>query len=312
MALPEKYEDINAFFSHHPQSALPFIEDRGVSACLVAGSSWGGSSPLEQFSDMFYIDVNLDAFASVPLPDEHEDRAIHVMQGEIIVAGQSFETGKMLIFRPGDKISIKAGSKGARVIMLGGATLEGPRYIWWNFVSSSLDKIEAAKKDWAAGEWEKGRFQLPFGDEDEYIPLLKNKFLYIRKDKMSIRPVKTKSTARPAMEGAGVHLHRVFGFGDTKPFDPFLMMDDFRNDHPSQYKKGFPWHPHRGIETITYVLKGTVAHADSLGNFGDLSDGDIQWMTAGSGIIHQEMPMGDKMVICMDFSFGLIFHQQRK
>ena len=111
---------------------------------------------------------------------------------------------------------------------------------------------------------------------------------------MSIRPVKTKSTARPAMEGAGVHLHRVFGFGDTKPFDPFLMMDDFRNDHPSQYKKGFPWHPHRGIETITYVLKGTVAHADSLGNFGDLSDGDIQWMTAGSGIIHQEMPKGDK------------------
>ncbi len=111
---------------------------------------------------------------------------------------------------------------------------------------------------------------------------------------MSIRPVKKTSVARPAMEGAGVHLHRVFGFGDTKPFDPFLMMDDFRNDHPNQYIKGFPWHPHRGIETITYVLKGTVAHADSLGNFGDLSDGDIQWMTAGSGIIHQEMPKGDK------------------
>ena len=111
---------------------------------------------------------------------------------------------------------------------------------------------------------------------------------------MSIRPIKQSSQARPTMEGAGVHLHRVFGFGDTEPFDPFLMMDDFRNDHPSQYKKGFPWHPHRGIETITYVLKGTVAHADSLGNFGDLSDGDIQWMTAGSGIIHQEMPKGDK------------------
>ena len=111
---------------------------------------------------------------------------------------------------------------------------------------------------------------------------------------MSIRPVKKTLVARPAMEGAGVYLHRVFGFGDTKPFDPFLMMDDFRNDHPNQYSKGFPWHPHRGIETITYVLKGTVAHADSLGNFGDLSDGDIQWMTAGSGIIHQEMPKGDK------------------
>ena len=111
---------------------------------------------------------------------------------------------------------------------------------------------------------------------------------------MSIRPVKKTLVARPTMEGAGVYLHRVFGFGDTKPFDPFLMMDDFRNDHPNQYSKGFPWHPHRGIETITYVLKGTVTHADSLGNFGDLSDGDIQWMTAGSGIIHQEMPKGDK------------------
>ena len=129
---------------------------------------------------------------------------------------------------------------------------------------------------------------------------------------MSIRPIKQSSQARPTMEGAGVHLHRVFGFGDTEPFDPFLMMDDFRNDHPSQYKKGFPWHPHRGIETITYVLKGTVAHADSLGNFGDLSDGDIQWMTAGSGIIHQECQRVMKMAICMDFSFGLIFHQQRK
>ncbi len=111
---------------------------------------------------------------------------------------------------------------------------------------------------------------------------------------MSIRPVKFSRLAQPTMEGAGVNLHRVFGFGDTKPFDPFLMMDDFRNDDPSKYMKGFPWHPHRGIETITYVLSGTVEHADSLGNNGSLSDGDIQWMTAGSGIIHQEMPKGNK------------------
>ena len=110
---------------------------------------------------------------------------------------------------------------------------------------------------------------------------------------MSIRPVKMSSQSRPTMEGAGVHLHRVFGFGDTTPFDPFLMMDDFRNDVPAQYENGFPWHPHRGIETITYVLKGSVDHGDSLGNQGRLSGGDVQWMTAGSGIIHQEMPHGN-------------------
>ena len=110
---------------------------------------------------------------------------------------------------------------------------------------------------------------------------------------MSIRPVTTSSLATPTMEGAGVHLHRVFGFGETAPFDPFLMMDDFRNDDRAAYEKGFPWHPHRGIETITYVLRGSVEHADSLGNKGTLGDGDVQWMTAGSGIIHQEMPTGN-------------------
>ena len=110
---------------------------------------------------------------------------------------------------------------------------------------------------------------------------------------MSIRPIKMSSQAKPHKEGAGVHLHRVFGFGETEPFDPFLMMDDFRNDDPAKYLNGFPWHPHRGIETITYVLKGNVEHGDSLGNHGILSDGDVQWMTAGSGIIHQEMPRGN-------------------
>ena len=110
---------------------------------------------------------------------------------------------------------------------------------------------------------------------------------------MSIRPVKHESRATPAMEGAGVKLHRVFGFGDPSMTDPFLMMDDFRNDNPSDYIRGFPWHPHRGIETITYVLAGTVEHGDSLGNRGRLGAGDLQWMTAGSGILHQEMPQGN-------------------
>jgi redox-sensitive bicupin YhaK (pirin superfamily) len=110
---------------------------------------------------------------------------------------------------------------------------------------------------------------------------------------MSIRPVKRIVEAQPTIEGAGVHLRRAFGFGDTGETDPFLLFDDFRNDSPRDYMKGFPWHPHRGIETITYVLSGTVTHADSLGNNGALGAGDVQWMTAGSGILHQEMPQGD-------------------
>jgi len=99
--------------------------------------------------------------------------------------------------------------------------------------------------------------------------------------------------AKPAVEGAGVHLRRAFGFGEPSEFDPFLLLDDFRNDIPEDYLAGFPWHPHRGIETITYVLAGTVDHADSLGNSGAIAAGDVQWMTAGRGIIHQEMPHGD-------------------
>ena len=110
---------------------------------------------------------------------------------------------------------------------------------------------------------------------------------------MSIRPVKSIVQSQPTIEGAGVRLRRAFGFGKTEDFDPFLLLDDFRNERPQDYLAGFPWHPHRGIETITYVLSGTVAHGDSLGNRGSLGAGDVQWMTAGSGILHQEMPQGD-------------------
>jgi redox-sensitive bicupin YhaK (pirin superfamily) len=110
---------------------------------------------------------------------------------------------------------------------------------------------------------------------------------------MSIRPIKRIIEAKPTIEGAGVKLRRAFGFGDTREFDPFLLFDDFRNERPDDYLAGFPWHPHRGIETITYVLTGAVTHGDSLGNRGTLGAGDVQWMTAGSGILHQEMPQGD-------------------
>ncbi len=110
---------------------------------------------------------------------------------------------------------------------------------------------------------------------------------------MSIRPILEQRKAQPTMEGAGVHLHRAFGFQDPTELDPFLLFDDFRNEVPEHYLRGFPWHPHRGIETITYVLSGTVDHGDSLGNTGTLGAGDVQWMTAGSGILHQEMPRGN-------------------
>jgi redox-sensitive bicupin YhaK (pirin superfamily) len=112
---------------------------------------------------------------------------------------------------------------------------------------------------------------------------------------VSIRPIKRVVESTPTIEGAGVRLRRAFGFGDTGEYDPFLLFDDFRNDNPAEYLAGFPWHPHRGIETITYVLAGTVDHGDSLGNRGSLGSGDVQWMTAGSGILHQEMPKGDAM-----------------
>ena len=111
---------------------------------------------------------------------------------------------------------------------------------------------------------------------------------------MSLRAVREIYTTTPTLEGAGVRLERAFGFGKTKDFDPFLLLDDFRNENPRDYLAGFPWHPHRGIETITYVLAGSVEHGDSLGNRGKMAAGDVQWMTAGSGILHQEMPKGDE------------------
>ena len=107
------------------------------------------------------------------------------------------------------------------------------------------------------------------------------------------RRIKKTWKSQPTIEGAGVHLHRAFGFHDVPLLDPFLLLDDFRSENPDEYRAGFPWHPHRGIETITYVLDGDVEHGDSLGNRGNISAGDIQWMTAGSGIIHQEMPKGN-------------------
>lgn len=171
VALPEAHEEMNAAFEHHSEAALPFLEGEGKQVRLILGTAWGERAPVATFSEMFYADVILAPGAAIPLPDNHEDRGAYITQGSIEVAGDSFEAGQMMVFRPGDALSLKAGAQGARLMLLGGETLNGPRHIWWNFVASSQDKIEAAKVAWAAGDWTHGRFQLPPDDDDEFIPL---------------------------------------------------------------------------------------------------------------------------------------------
>ena len=136
-----------------------------------ATHGWGEAAPVSTFADMFYADVVLEAGAKLPLPEEHEDRGVYVTQGSVEIAGEVFEEGRMMVFRPGDAITLTAGERGARLMALGGETLNGPRHIWWNFVASSKERIEAAKEAWRAGDWEHGRFQLPPTDNSEFIPL---------------------------------------------------------------------------------------------------------------------------------------------
>jgi redox-sensitive bicupin YhaK (pirin superfamily) len=170
VALPEAAEETDAAFEHQGKEALPFFEDGGVKARLILGSAWGARAPVKVHSETFYIDVELAPGARVPLPDEHEDRGIYVLSGSVEIAGERFDEGRMMVFRPGDRLAVKAGAAGARLMLLGGETLGGPRYIWWNFVASSQEKIEAAKEAWRAGDWAHGRFTLPPGDDQEFIP----------------------------------------------------------------------------------------------------------------------------------------------
>lgn len=171
VALPESHEDTAPSFEHHGKAALPKIEDGGVSLRLILGHAYGERAPANVFSDTFYADVTLAPGTRFPLPDDHEDRGLYVVEGAISIAGQDFEAGRMMVFRPGDRITVAAGPSGARLMALGGATLGGPRYIWWNFVSSSREKIEAAKEEWRRGAWGEGRFDLPPDDRAEFIPL---------------------------------------------------------------------------------------------------------------------------------------------
>jgi len=147
------------------------LEGEGKTLRLILGTAYGEAAPVATPSAMFYGDVLLEAGARLPMPDDHEDRGAYVLDGEVSVAGQVFGNGQMMVFRPGDRVSMTAGEQGARVMILGGDTLEGPRHIWWNFVASSKERIEAAKEAWREGDWQHGRFQLPPTDDAEFVPL---------------------------------------------------------------------------------------------------------------------------------------------
>jgi redox-sensitive bicupin YhaK (pirin superfamily) len=166
VALPRHAEDTAPGFAHHPGATLPMIEDGGVRLRLIAGEAWGGRAPVATQSDLFYADAVLAPGARLPLPDRHEERAAYVLEGEVEVAGDRFAPGRMLVFRAGDGLALRAGPQGARLLMLGGAVMDGPRYLFWNFVSSSRERIEQAKADWKAG-----RFATVPGDDQEFIPL---------------------------------------------------------------------------------------------------------------------------------------------
>jgi len=171
IALPEDREDMSPDFEHHKEAALPFITDSGARVRVILGHAFGERSPVTMHSETFYLDVVLEPAAKFPLPDDHEDRGLYVTQGSVEIEGETFEAGRMMIFRPGDPISVRAGAQGTRLMALGGATMNERRYIWWNFVSSSKDRIEQAKDAWKAADWQNGLFRLPPGDESEYIPI---------------------------------------------------------------------------------------------------------------------------------------------
>ena len=171
IALPEEHEEMAPDFEHHKKDALPHIDEKGVQAKLILGTAYGKTSPVKMQSETFYLDVVLEPGAQFPLPEDHEDRGLYITQGSVEIAGDVFEAGRMMVFRPGDRVSVRAGEQGARLMALGGETMNEGRYIWWNFVSSSRDRIEEAKEAWKAADWENGPFKLPAGDDAEHIEI---------------------------------------------------------------------------------------------------------------------------------------------
>ncbi len=171
VALPKAHEETAPAFVHHPSATLPVLEDGGVRLRLIAGTGWGAQAPVQTLSELFYADAVLAPGAGLPMPDGQEERGAFVMDGEVEVAGVRFEAGRMLVFRAGDRVSLKAGPKGARLLLLGGAAMDGPRYLFWNFVASSRERIEEAKAAWAR---DRMGLVVP-GDEQEWIPLPERK-----------------------------------------------------------------------------------------------------------------------------------------
>jgi redox-sensitive bicupin YhaK (pirin superfamily) len=165
VALPKQHEETAPGFEHVATSQLPLIQDHGRKVRVIAGSIYGAASPVKTHSELFYAEVKLEGGAKLPLPMEHEERAIYVLEGSIEIAGQIHAINQLLVFRAGDAITITAKTN-ARFMMLGGEPMDGPRHIWWNFVSSSKERIEMAKE-----EWRRGRFDIVPGDEKEFIPL---------------------------------------------------------------------------------------------------------------------------------------------
>ena len=170
LALPEAAEDAPAAFANAPAAALPLLAAEGKSVRVILGHAYGTRAPTDTPSETLYADATLAPGARLPMPDDHEDRGAYVLTGRVTVAGQDFDAGRMLVFRPGDRITLTAGAQGARVMLLGGATMDGPRHIWWNFVASSKERIEAAKQAWRTGDRAHGRFRLPPHDNAEFIP----------------------------------------------------------------------------------------------------------------------------------------------
>ncbi|MBC9208027.1 pirin family protein [Roseomonas aerophila] len=166
VALPKAAEEDAPAFVHHGAATLPVLEDGGARVRLIAGEAFGARAPVVTHSPLFYADAILAAGAALPIPDGHDERAAYVLEGEVSIAGDRFTAGRMLVFRAGDHMSLLAGPLGARLLLLGGATMDGPRHIFWNFVSSSRERIEHAKADWKAG-----RFDRVPGDDQEFIPL---------------------------------------------------------------------------------------------------------------------------------------------